>query len=89
MKSKILSAALVSAGLVLCVGSVSAQEGEVGGVFLKAGDNSQVKVPGVDKDGDGCLSKAEVTPGGQLDKRFPTRDTNGDGKLCKDEYYTP
>lgn len=48
-----------------------------------------VSVPGVDKDGDGCLDKSEVTPGGQLDKRFSTRDVNGDGKLCKDEYFTP
>lgn len=52
-------------------------------------DISKVKVPGVDKDGDGCLDKAEVTPGGQLDKRFATRDANGDGKLCKDEYFAP
>ena len=49
----------------------------------------KVSVPGVDKDGDGCLSKSEVTPGGQLEKRFATRDANGDGKLCKDEYFAP
>lgn len=52
-------------------------------------DVSQIKVPGVDKDGDGCLDKTEVTPGGQLEKRFATRDVNGDGKLCKDEYFAP
>lgn len=48
-----------------------------------------VSVPGVDKDGDGCLDRSEVNPGGQLDKRFSTRDANSDGKLCKDEYFTP
>lgn len=52
-------------------------------------DISHVEVPGVDKDGDGCLSKSELTPGSQLEKRFATRDANGDGRLCKDEYFFP
>lgn len=84
MKASLVSSLFAAAGL-LAGGAVLAQDN----TFIKAGDNSLVKVPGVDKDGDGCLAKSEVTPGGQLEKRFGTRDTNGDGKLCKDEYYTP
>lgn len=78
-----------SVGVVLmaAVGSLLAQENSYSSI--DAIDITKVKVPGVDKDGDGCLDKAEVTPGGQLDKRFATRDANGDGKLCKDEYFTP
>lgn len=84
MKATFFSSLLIALGLTLC-GSAFAQE--FGNV--KVGDNSLVKVPGVDKDGDGCLSRSEVTPGDQLDKRFSARDANGDGKLCKDEYYAP
>ncbi|EIT68998.1 MULTISPECIES: hypothetical protein [Hydrocarboniphaga] len=40
-----------------------------------------------DKNGDGCLDASELKPGSQLFKRLQTRDKNGDGKLCKDEYY--
>lgn len=68
--------------LVASAGMVQAQDG--GRITLE-----KVAIPGVDKDGDGCLDKTEVTPGGQLDKRFGTRDVNADGKLCKDEYFTP
>tara|TARA_R110000850_G_scaffold154656_12_gene278516 strand:+ start:4527 stop:4763 length:237 start_codon:yes stop_codon:yes gene_type:complete len=75
-----------ASGLLLSAGSASAQ---LDNVFLKPDDVSHISAPGVDKDEDGCLSKSEVTPGGQLDKRFATRDANGDGKLCKDEYYFP
>lgn len=68
--------------LLLSSGPVQAQD--EGRITL-----DKVSIPGVDKDGDGCLDKTEVTPGGQLDKRFSTRDANGDGKLCKDEYFAP
>lgn len=80
-----IAASAVGAGLLLAAtaGVVVAQDFE-GRISI-----DKVSVPGVDKDGDGCLSKSEVTPGGQLDKRFETRDTNGDGKLCKDEYFMP
>lgn len=40
-----------------------------------------------DVDGDGCYSASEVTPGTSLAKRFAARDTNHDGKICKDEYF--
>ena len=40
-----------------------------------------------DKNGDGCLDASEIKPGSQLARRLQTRDKNGDGKLCKDEYY--
>ncbi|WP_420468382.1 hypothetical protein [Panacagrimonas sp.] len=75
--------AIVTALLMWMAGPVQAQE-QSGRITL-----DQISVPGVDKDGDGCLDKTEVTPGGQLDKRFATRDVNGDGKLCKDEYFAP
>lgn len=52
-------------------------------------DISKIKVPAEDKNGDGCIEKSEVNPGSQMEKRFSTRDTNGDGKLCKDEYFAP
>ena len=87
MKSNIGVCVLAGFGLLVGSAAVTAQTDD--GTFRKAGDLSAVTVPGVDKDGDGCLSKTEVTPGGQLDKRFATRDINGDGKLCKDEYFTP
>ena len=75
--------AIVTALLMWMAGPVQAQE-QSGRITL-----DQISVPGVDKHGDGCLDKTEVTPGGQLDKRFATRDVNGDGKLCKDEYFAP
>ncbi|MGQ0528584.1 MAG: hypothetical protein ACT4PG_01965 [Panacagrimonas sp.] len=77
---------LVLTGVLMSSGAFAQTDDST---FRKADDLSAVSVPGVDKDGDGCLSKTEVTPGGQLDKRFSTRDANGDGKLCKDEYFTP
>lgn len=58
-------------------------------VLLKNVTIADIKVPGKDMNGDGCLEPSELTPGGQLAKRFATRDTNNDGKLCKDEYFTP
>ena len=86
MKSRFKSWNLVCSAMVLVCGAAGAQVWD--DPFAKH-DTSAVEVPGVDKDGDGCLSKSEVTPGGQLDKRFATRDANGDGKLCKDEYFFP
>lgn len=82
---------LVVLGMTLMAGEAAGQPEALGEGYNYSGpeDKSHVKIPGIDKDGDGCLDKTEVTPGGQLDKRFATRDANGDGKLCKDEYYTP
>lgn len=71
----------------LAVGTAMAQHSET--TYAGPDDKSRVKVPAVDKDGDGCIDKTEVTQGSQLEKRFKTRDADGDGKLCKDEYYTP
>ncbi len=87
MKAKIVVSVLAGMGLMVSAGMSVAQGDET--TYTGSDDKSRVKVPAVDKDGDGCISKDEVTPGGQLEKRFPTRDANKDGKLCKDEYYTP
>jgi hypothetical protein len=82
---------LIVLALTLAAGEAVAQPEALGEGYnyTSPEDKSHVKIPGIDKNGDGCLDKTEVTPGGQLDKRFSTRDANGDGKLCKDEYYTP
>ena len=82
---------LIALAMTLAACEAVAQPESLGEGYNYAGpeDKTHVKIPGVDKNGDGCLDKAEVTPGGQLEKRFATRDANGDGKLCKDEYYTP
>lgn len=87
MKTKYVVSLLAASGLLVGASSLMAQESET--TYTGPEDKSRVKIPAVDKDGDGCISKGEVTPGGQLEKRFGTRDANGDGKLCKDEYYTP
>lgn len=86
-KLKGASPFLIAVAMALAAGSVMAQDSET--TYAGPDDKSRVKVPAVDKNGDGCIDKTEVTPGGQLEKRFATRDANGDGKLCKDEYYTP
>ncbi len=86
MNSRICISVCMASGFLLGASSAAAQADNV---FLKPDDVSHISAPGVDEDKDGCLSKSEVTPGGQLDKRFATRDANGDGKLCKDEYYFP
>ena len=86
MKSKFGVRVLMLMGLALGSSLASAQVWD--DPFAKH-DTSAVDVPGVDKDGDGCLSKSEITPGSQLEKRFSTRDANGDGMLCKDEYFFP
>ena len=82
---------LIALAMTLAAGEAVGQPASPGEGYQYGGpeDKTHVKIPGVDKNGDGCLDKTEVTPGGQLDKRFGTRDANGDGKLCKDEYYTP
>lgn len=80
----------VAALVVLCaasVGTAVAQNDAFG--FTKTVELSDISVPAKDTNGDGCIEPSEVTPGGQLAKRFATRDTNGDGKLCKDEYFVP
>ena len=87
MKANTMMSLLAAASLLAGASIASAQDSETS--YTGGDDKSRVTIPGVDKDGDGCLSPAELTPGGQLAKRFATRDTNGDGKLCKDEYYTP
>ena len=40
-----------------------------------------------DKNGDGFVDASEAEPGSQLAKRLKTRDSNGDGKLSRDEYF--
>ena len=72
---------------VAAAGTVMAQDDAFG--FTKTIELSDMSVPAKDTNGDGCIEPSEVTPGGQLAKRFATRDTNGDGKLCKDEYFVP
>jgi hypothetical protein len=86
-KLKAASPFLIAMAMTLAAGAVVAQDSET--TYAGPEDKSRVKVPAVDKNGDGCIDKTEVTPGSQLEKRFATRDANGDGKLCKDEYYTP
>ncbi|TDU31361.1 EF hand domain-containing protein [Panacagrimonas perspica] len=86
-KFKGASTFLIAVAMTVVAGTVVAQDSET--TYSGGDDKSRVKVPAVDKNGDGCIDKTEVTPGGQLEKRFATRDANGDGKLCKDEYYTP
>lgn len=86
-KLKAASPFLIAVAMTLAAGAVVAQDSET--TYAGADDKTRVKVPAVDKNGDGCIDKTEVTPGSQLEKRFATRDANGDGKLCKDEYYTP
>ena len=89
--SKGVATFLIALAMTLGAGEAIGQPEAIGEGYNYSGpdDKSHVKIPGVDKNGDGCLDKTEVTPGGQLEKRFATRDANGDGKLCKDEYYTP
>jgi hypothetical protein len=91
LESKAVLPLLIVMAAMLGAGDVVAQPESLGEGYNYSGpeDRSHVKIPGIDKNGDGCLDKSEVTPGGQLDKRFGTRDANGDGRLCKDEYYTP
>lgn len=82
IKNVVLAVVLFAAG-----GAAMAQsEAET---LLKDVTVADIKVPAKDVNGDGCIEPSEVTPGGQLAKRFSTRDTNGDGKLCKDEYFVP
>jgi hypothetical protein len=69
------------------VGVATAQDSET--TYKGPEDKSRIKIPGIDKNGDGCLDMTEIDPNGQLAKRFSTRDVNHDGKLCKDEYFTP
>lgn len=76
----------------------SAGVGTLPGASLDAPGSATVGAPAVgestkamwtDSNGDGLVQKSEARPGSQLDKRFATRDKNGDGVLGKDEYYLP
>lgn len=87
--SRVLGSCLIAMAASLGAGAAVAQNSDSSRVYSVAGDNTRVSVPGEDKNGDGCIDRSEVTPGSQLEKRFDTRDTNGDGKLCRDEYYRP
>ncbi len=80
---------VVAAVALLCAGGAVMAEETGQFAFAETVDISKVKVPAKDTNGDGCIEPSEVTPGSQLAKRFATRDTNNDGKLCKDEYFTP
>ena len=42
-----------------------------------------------DKNGDGKITRDEVTPGSSMAKRFDERDKNRDGALTQDEYFMP
>lgn len=89
MKSSIVIQLSVAFCLSTMAASVMSQPAPGDDPFSRAGDMSKVSVPATDTDGDGCLSQSELEPGSQLSKRFATRDANGDGKLCKDEYFFP
>ena len=44
------------------------------------------KFAGLDADGDGVLSKAEVAGNDELTTRFPALDRNADGRLSRGEF---
>lgn len=79
----------VMAAVVLFAAGGSAMAETEAELLLKDVTLADIQVPAKDTNGDGCIDPSEVTPGGQLAKRFATRDTNHDGKLCKDEYFVP
>ena len=89
LNPKLIGAVLT--GAVLALGSNVALAQPPAGAAV-----GQTPVPGSakagrwdDKNNDGIIQKDEVTPGSQLEKRFATRDKNGDGQLSPDEYYVP
>lgn len=49
-------------------------------------DSDDTKFAGLDADGDGALSKAEVAGNSELTTRFPALDRNGDGRLSRREF---
>lgn len=81
--NKPLMAALI---LTLATATVMAQQPPAGG----GGGNGADFIKGIDKDGDGKLSKAEVV-GTPMEADFADIDTNKDGKLeAKElEAFTP
>lgn len=96
MKSVVRRA--VAAAFLLLPGLAVAVVGTLPGSSLDAPGSATVGAPSVgeptsqmwaDANGDGIVQKSEVKPGSQLEKRFATRDKNGDGVLGKDEYYLP
>lgn len=48
--------------------------------------SDDAKFAGIDADGDGALSKAEVAGNSELTTRFPALDRNGDGRLSRSEF---
>lgn len=79
----------VLAALVLFAAGGAAMAETEAETLVKGVTLADIKVPAKDTNGDGCIEPSEITPGSQLAKRFATRDTNNDGKLCKDEYFVP
>lgn len=83
-KSAILTA------LILAAGAAAAQYPEspgAPGLGTVGAPNAPNNTDYEDKNGDGAISRDEVKPGSQLEKRFGTRDKNKDGLLTPDEYY--
>lgn len=75
-----LLTALIAIGATLAVAAVHAQQPNDG----SAPETSAFK--GLDKNGDGSLSPAEVAGNKEIAKRFKAFDANKDGKLQEPEY---
>ena len=85
MKKHIIWAALAATGM--SAGPALAQ-GELDST-MGASDTPKAAALATDRNGDGMISRDEVTPGTNLANRFDDRDQNGDGMLTQDEYYLP
>lgn len=81
----------IAAALMMVSGAAMAQANDVSGAnpagmtgpSAFAVNNTNY----TDTNGDGALDRSELKPGSQLERRFATRDKNGDGKLTCDEYF--
>ena len=82
-RSVLMSAALVSG--LLCSPLLSAQAGSPTAVPSAPSTTAQA----TDANGDGKLSKSEVTPGTSVAQRFDDLDLNHDGVLTQNEYVVP
>ncbi len=80
-KSLLMSATL--AGL-LCSPLLLAQVGSA-----TAAPTTPNKAQATDKNGDGKLTKSELTPGTRTAQRFEDLDLNHDGMLTQNEYVVP
>jgi hypothetical protein len=82
MKMQLMLAALAAAGFAAtpAVAQTSANPVQ---------QSTPAKDLATDRNGDGLISRDEVTPNTNLARRFDERDANKDGVLSSDEYYMP